>query len=121
MKIIDLSKTDEPKKDHPKKQNSLKRPSRRRLKRLIKFETKPSFQGLLIGSFITFTLITFLSILFIFLLFNWLNRYENIDLSTAKLQDFTTTIVKSDDVVIYAIIGNIGRFVISGNFPHSVG
>ena len=88
MKFTDLSKPDERKKPRPKKDKT-ERPSRRKLKRLVKYETKPSFQGLLIGSFISFTFITFFSILLIFLLFNWLNRYEHIDLSTAQLQDFT--------------------------------
>ena len=112
MKILDLSKIDGPKKVRQNKKGKTKRPSRRQIRRLLKFNTKPSFQGLLIGSFITFTLITFLSIILIFVLFNWLNRYEQIDLSTARLQDFTSYLRSGD----YSKIPTTSIFGIDGWF-----
>ncbi|MBQ9276869.1 MAG: HAMP domain-containing histidine kinase [Clostridia bacterium] len=103
-------KADEQTKSRPKKKvGGL---SRRELKRLVRFETKPSFQGLLIGSFVSFTLIIFLAIILIFILFNWLNRYEQIDLSTAKLPDFTEYLREEE----YSRIPTVSIFGVDGWF-----
>ena len=110
MKFENLLKNDEPKKPRPK--TSAKQPSKRRLRRLVRFETKPSFQKLLIGSFVSFTLIVFVSILIIFFLINWLNRYEQIDLSTARLPDFKSYLRSGD----YSKIPTTSIFGVDGWF-----
>ena len=82
MKFIDVQSVDGNPSDKTKSK------SKRVQRKLIKLENKPSFRGLLIRSYVSFTLITFLSIILIFLLANWLNRYETINLSTAELPDY---------------------------------
>ena len=101
--FVDLLKKDE---------GSKKQPNKKQLKRLTRLEAKPSFLGLLIGSYVTFTLITFLAILLIFLLFNWLSRYQQVDLSTAKLPDFSAYL-KSEE---YSKIPTVSIFGVDGWF-----
>lgn len=101
--FVDLLKKDE---------GSKKQPNKKQLKRLTRLEAKPSFLGLLIGSYVTFTLITFLAILLIFLLFNWLSRYQQVDLSTAKLPDFSVYL-KSEE---YSKIPTVSIFGVDGWF-----
>ena len=107
MRIVDLENA-----DGEKPENKRKSLSKRRLRRLTRLETKPSFRGLLIGSYVTFTLITFLAIILIFALANWLNRHETIDLSTAKLTDFVSYLRAGD----YSKIPTVSIFGVDGWF-----
>ena len=101
LNFVDLSKTND---------GTRKQLSKRKLKRLTRLETKPSFLGLLIGSYVTFTLFTFFAIILIFLLTNWLSRYEKIDLSTARLSDFVQYLRDGD----YAKIPTVSIFGVDG-------
>ena len=103
MKFVNVQNPDAPKK--------AKTPSKK-AKRPVKLETKQSFRGLLIGSYVSFTLITFLSIILIFLLANWLNRYERINLSTAELPDYVEYLRTGD----YAKLPAVGIFGVDGWF-----
>lgn len=106
MKFVNVQNTD------TKKSARTKTPSKRQTRRPTKLETKPSFRGLLIGSYVSFTLITFLSIILIFLLANWLNRYERINLSTAELPDYVEYLRTGD----YAKLPSVGIFGVDGWF-----
>ena len=104
MKFINVQNTDN--------KNPKKAPNKRTKRRLVKIETKQSFRGLLIGSYVSFTLITFLSIILIFFLANWLSRYEQINLSTAELPDYVEYLRTGD----YAKIPSVSMFGVDGWF-----
>jgi len=107
MKFIDVQSVDD---NRPQKKS--KSLSKRKQRKLLRLESKPSFRGLLIRSYVSFTLITFLAIIIIFFLANWLSRYEQINLSTAVLPDYVEYFRTGD----YQKVPTVSIFGVDGWF-----